>query len=206
MALMLHLTSMCQRLPLRILQVRAPLLPHRLNEVEHTDLKLSKTVARAKTSSPAADVHTWVRSWAAEDNGQTARRTAWTAGQLVSLVRNTDTPLEPFALTYAALALVCYCRTAHHGPGAPHPTVALDRLVDRADASVAQWIATGEGDATLEDVGSLTDPAAPEKLLRVCGERLLSLNVWRVGELLGRTLILLADESGGDEVCVKEEA
>lgn len=153
-------------------------------------------------------MHAWVRSWAHEDGGQTARRTAWNAGQLVSLVRNTDTPLEPFALTYAALALVCYCRTATHSSAgaSAHAPLALDRLVDRADAELGRWIATGEGDATLEDVGSLAVPGAPEKLLRVCGERLLGLRVWQVGELLGRTLILLADESGGDVVGIKEDA
>ncbi|KAK4706108.1 hypothetical protein P7C70_g91, partial [Phenoliferia sp. Uapishka_3] len=180
MALMLHLTSMCQRLPLRILQA----------------------VARASTSSPSLDVHAWVRSWAAEDDGETARRTAWHAGQLVGLVRNTDTPLEPFALTYAALALKCYCTTRAGGSGASAPqtdepcdAIELDKLVDRSDPKVVAWISTGQGDATLDGIGSLSDMEASEKVLRACGERLLALRVWLVGDLFGRTLLQLADES-----------
>ncbi|KAL8284215.1 hypothetical protein RQP46_004964 [Phenoliferia psychrophenolica] len=186
MALMLHLTSMSQRLPLRILQA----------------------VARP-TSSPAADVHAWVHSWAHEDDGKVARLTAWHAGQLVSLVRNTDTPLEPFALTYAALSLLCYCKA---GPSAPRgededagAAIALDKLVDRSDPDLQRWIATGAGDATLDDVGSLADPGAPEKLLRVCGERLGALKVWRVGELLGSTLVLLSEREGAGEDQIKVE-
>ena len=147
-----------------------------------------------------------MRNWAHEDGGQVARLTAWHAGQLVSLVRNTDAPLEPFALTYAALALVCYCHAAT-GSSAPlagqSGAIALDRLVNRSDADVAHWIATGERDATLDDVGSLSAPGAPEMLLRLCGGRLGQLKVWRVGELLGGTLLLLA--KGEREAIVGED-
>ncbi|KAM0755707.1 hypothetical protein T439DRAFT_376022 [Meredithblackwellia eburnea MCA 4105] len=205
MALMLHLTSISQRLPLRILQA----------------------VARASSSTTTQDADTWVQSWAAEDGGRVARTTAWHAGQLIGIVRTIcDTPLEPFALTYAGLALLCFC-TAQVGmpPFQPPPPprhgdimeeegglgenggdvtgteVRLDRLVERTDEDLVRWIATGRGIVTLDGVGTLEDVQAGEKVLRLCGERLSALKVWKVGELLGGTLTQLAEQA----IVVKSE-
>lgn len=202
MALMLHLTAMCQRLPLRILQA-SPLFQtrQRLLDLTWPVLPLTQVVARASTSSPTADVNAWVHSWAAEDDGKVARRTAWEAAQLLAIVGSTptDAPLEPFALTYAALALLCFATApisipvGGHGEEDLSGAIRLDKLVDSSDPELAQWIATGRGAPVLEGIGDLLSVDGAEKLLRLCGARLSSLQVWKVGEQFGGTLFQLAD-------------
>lgn len=212
MALMLHLTSMTLRLPLRLLQVRPSF--SRTDFPELT-FRLRQSLARTGDSRPAPEILDAVRAWSVEDHGQVSRATAWHAGQLFGLVRigshPHDTPIEPMALFCAspcppllpprqliwlidaAITLFSYHQNSSRCTNRLD-SIALDRLVDRADPQLASWLATGEAVPSLAVVGELDDPRAGEKLLRICGEKLVGLEVWRVGELLGKTLLQLAEE------------
>jgi hypothetical protein len=77
------------------------------------------------------------------------------------------------------------------------PKFRLDRLVDRTDSELTAWIygSPALSSALLEEpIGDLASPGAGIRLLRVAAKQLLALRVWRVGELLGRTLTELANE------------
>lgn len=146
-----------------------------------------------------------------------------------------DTPLEPFAVFYAALVLLGWCRNIRAGAGdvkleeqqeEQAPRFSLDRPMDRSDGELQAWIyggSTGAGGAWVEEVGALDAEGAGVRVLRVAARRLVALKVWRVGELLGRTLVELAREEesraagagagaggstlgGGEEEGVKAEA
>ncbi|KAK4056994.1 hypothetical protein OIO90_001894 [Microbotryomycetes sp. JL221] len=134
-----------------------------------------------------------------------------------------DSPLEPFALFYSALVLLSFCRelpktlmSAMNGivknehvvdgatrPPTPtfessEPRYQLDKLVDQQDPELQAWI-NGAGAGTsrsawITDVGELDAKGAGIRLLRLLSRSLIALKVWKVGELLGRTLIELANE------------
>ncbi|KAM0790607.1 hypothetical protein ACM66B_004471 [Microbotryomycetes sp. NB124-2] len=216
LALNLHLACMTQHLPLRILQ----------------------PLARTGEWGPGPDIFEAVHVWAKADNGRIARKSAYHAGQLLALCRTTntmsnnasssyssssassDSPLEPFALFYAALVLMVFVRelpvtlaalngvvkSEHAVDGAtrpPTPTFEaaepryqLDKLVDRHDPDLEAWVnAAGTArSAYITDVGELDAKGAGIRLLRLLSKSLIALKVWKVGELLGRTLIELANE------------
>ncbi|KAK4052462.1 hypothetical protein OIV83_002264 [Microbotryomycetes sp. JL201] len=200
LALNLHLACMTQHLPLRILQ----------------------PLARTGEWGPGPDIFEAVHVWARADNGRIARKSAYHAGQLLALCRTnpSDSPLEPFALFYAALVLMVFVRelpvtlaamngvvkNEHAVDGAtrpPTPTFEpaepryqLDRLVDRNDPDLDAWVnAAGTArSAWISDVGELDAKGAGIRLLRLLSKSLIALKVWKVGELLGRTLIELANE------------
>lgn len=172
-----------------------------------------QALALAGASTPPPDVIAGVNTWARRDGGHAARRTVWHAGQLLALCRltETDTPLEPFALFYSALVLLAFVDHSdrHHGATLHNtpPTgtgedygLRLDKLVDRNDPGLSQWLVTGEGSVSLTGIGELESDVdsevVREKLLRVIGAKLINLQAWKVGELLGRTLCQLADEGG----------
>lgn len=137
LALFVHLTALTQRLPLRVLQ------------------PLARSASAPSQASTAAKA---LRAWARADDGAVARTTAYHAGQLIALCRpahgnsgmsaSAEGPLEPFALFYAALALVAFSRESHAG-GTATPSdesqqeVALDILRDRSDPFLAAWIRSG---------------------------------------------------------------
>lgn len=137
LALFVHLTALTQRLPLRVLQ------------------PLARSASAPSQASTAANA---LRAWARADDGAVARTTAYHAGQLIALCRpahgnsgmsaSAEGPLEPFALFYAALALVAFSRESHAG-GASTPSdesqqeVALDILRDRSDPFLSAWIRSG---------------------------------------------------------------
>lgn len=134
-----------------------------------------------------------------------------------------ETPLEPFALFYATLVLLAFVRESANGTILNHggigigikqedgalngngggqtastTRIRLDRLADRSNADLSSWLhgtSSTPISATLDEpVGDLASPGAGIRLLRVAAKELIALRVWRVGELLGRTLIELANE------------
>lgn len=180
MALMVHLSFVTKRLPLRLLQ----------------------SLAQNSIAAPTDQLLDAVRTWGRDQQGQTSRITGWHAGQILGLVHleshSHDTPLEPMAIFYATLSLLLYIRETNTAGRAPSPPsaerVELDKLVDRTDPLLTAWLADGGSTPALSLVGDLDHPSAGEKLLRICGAKLMGLKVWRVGELLGKTLMQLADE------------
>ncbi|GAA6029093.1 hypothetical protein JCM8097_001590 [Rhodosporidiobolus ruineniae] len=168
MALFVHLTVLQMHLPLRVLQpfARTTLAP----------------LPAATTSA--------LRAWSTASHGAVARTTAYHAGQLLALCRpsssssslsvgtpgssygggaatssagSSEGPLEPFAIFYAALALVAFIReSAAASSSAPSATATatkdgdsqpqkedqprpleLDQLKDRSDGELQQWIHSG---------------------------------------------------------------
>lgn len=97
---------------------------------------------------------------------------------------------------YAALGVMAWAREQIPVPGgrAEGEGVKLDKLMDRSEPSLVVWIEGGEGGAYMDEVGDLSSPGAGVRVLRVAARRLMGLKVWRVGELLGRTLVELANE------------
>ncbi|GAA5991720.1 hypothetical protein JCM10908_001110 [Rhodotorula pacifica] len=208
LALFVHLTALTQRLPLRVLQ------------------PLARSASAPSQASTAAKA---LRAWARADDGAVARTTAYHAGQLIALCRpahgntgmsaSAEGPLEPFALFYAALALVAFSRESQVG-GTSTPSnesqqeVALDILRDRSDPFLAAWIRSGP---LTPPAGSSKPPAsvvpalkmlatmpatpstmrldsaqATERLLSRAAHRLRELKVWKIGELLAGVLDELA--------------
>ncbi|GAA5825298.1 hypothetical protein JCM3770_000903 [Rhodotorula araucariae] len=223
MALFVHLTALTQRLPLRVLQ----------------------PLARSATAPAQPGTHSALRSWALAGHGSVARTTAYHAAQLVALCRPgipappplvsasrstsragtpapsgtaSEGPLEPFALFYAALALVAFVReggapapgagaSAGAGAGSDGPELALDVLRDRSDAALGAWVHSGPLGAVgapgapvlvlrmLGDDGPagaeqrrLDSPRAAARVLAACARRLRELRVWKVGDLLAGVL------------------
>ncbi|BGP50450.1 hypothetical protein JCM10450v2_006369 [Rhodotorula kratochvilovae] len=216
MALFVHLTALTQRLPLRVLQ----------------------PLARSATAPAQPGTHSALRSWALAGHGSVARTTAYHAAQLLALCRPgipappplvsasraasragtpapsgtaSEGPLEPFALFYAALALVAFVREG--GAPAPAPTsgedapaeLALDVLRDRADAALGAWVHSGPLGSVPAAGGSaptlvlrmlgdepeqrrLDSPRAAARILGACARRLRELRVWKVGDLLAGVL------------------
>ncbi|BGP26569.1 hypothetical protein JCM10295v2_005522 [Rhodotorula toruloides] len=170
MALMVHLTALTQRLPIRVLQ----------------------PLARSATAPAQPATLAALRSWALAGHGSVARTTAYHAGQLIALCRpalsasvggtsssSSEGPLEPFALFYAALALVAFVREGGGGPppstdeaavvkasGSKSPSegheLVLDTLRDRSDSVLAAWVHSGP-------LGSRQVPAAAVPSLRLLG-------------------------------------
>jgi hypothetical protein len=169
-------------------------------------------LARTGDSKPSPEILDAVHTWAREADGTVARTTAYHAGQLFALVHLTpsDTPLESFALFYAVLALVAFIRelvppprsqsssssssSNRDGNGDMPIRFALDKLVDRADPELTNWIHGGDQTPSLEAVGDLGGVGAGNRILRLAGKALIGLKVWKVGELLGKTLVQLASE------------
>lgn len=210
LALFVHLTALTQSLPLRVLQ------------------PLARSASAPTQASTAAKA---LRTWAQADDGAVARTTAYHAGQLIALCRpahgntgmsaSAEGPLEPFALFYAALALVAFSRESQVGSSSSSSSssgaqqeVALDILRDRTDPFLAAWIQSGPltppaGSskpassvvpalkmlATMPSTPStmrLDAPQATERLLSRAAQRLRELKVWKIGELLAGVLDELA--------------
>ncbi|BGP57136.1 hypothetical protein JCM8202v2_004776 [Rhodotorula sphaerocarpa] len=209
LALFVHLTALTQSLPLRILQ------------------PLARSASAPTQASSAAKA---LRTWAQADDGAVARVTAYHAGQLIALCRpahgttgmsaSAEGPLEPFALFYAALALVAFSRESQLSDSppssehSPKQEVALDILRDRSDPFLAAWIRSGPltPPPGAEKVGTaavpalkmlatmpptpsamrLDSPEATERLLNRAAQRLRELKVWKIGELLAGVLDELA--------------
>lgn len=66
-------------------------------------------------------------------------------------------------------------------------SVKLDQILHRTDPTLMKWITSGEGTISLDPSlgGDLRSHGFSYKLLKVVGEWLKELKVWRVGELLG---------------------
>ncbi|GAA5941542.1 uncharacterized protein JCM15063_001616 [Sporobolomyces koalae] len=205
MALMLHLAALTHRLPLRILQ----------------------PLARVSPSSAPASAAADLSSWSTRQGGAVARETLYHAGQLFSLscsstthsTSGTESPLEPFSLFYATLAIVAWIKENSSDDSnasssstliKPEPQtesesageLALDILRDRTDPTLVAFFAsasTGASTVTpvLSNLGRLTDRSTAHKVLRLAATRLVGLKCWKVGESLGKTLM---------EVVTKEEA
>ncbi|SGY91864.1 BQ5605_C038g11703 [Microbotryum silenes-dioicae] len=184
LTLMLHLMAMSQRLPLRVLHL----------------------LARSGASRPSPEVFEAVNMWFNASRGQVSRLTAYHAGQLFALQSPNDSPWEPFALFYAALTLVAFIREAREALyqsgrslESCHAFV-LDKIRDRDDSKLQQWIYGGDDvEAFVPHLnaighGSLLEADAVDKVLRMAGAALGALKVYKVGELLGKTLIELAKE------------
>ncbi|GJN92389.1 hypothetical protein Rhopal_005419-T1 [Rhodotorula paludigena] len=215
MALLVHLTALTQRLPLRVLQ----------------------PLARSATAPTQGTTLSALRSWALASHGAVARTTAFHAGQLLALSRGgvaphagatplSDGPIEPFALFYGALALVAFVREGGVPPargdgGDKGEVLALDVLRDRTDPVVTAWVHSGPlaapaaggsalslrmlehgkgSDGSSED-GRLDGPRAAEQILSVTAQRLRALRVWKVGDLLAGVLEQFAavERRDGDE-------
>ncbi|GAA5959485.1 hypothetical protein JCM3765_002342 [Sporobolomyces pararoseus] len=185
MALMLHLAALTHRLPLRVLQ----------------------PLARVSSSSTPTDLS----AWSARQGGKVARETLYHAGQLFSLscssstssATGTESPLEPFTLFYATLAIVAWIKenaTTNDTKQEESDELALDILRDRSDPVLASFFSTSPSSSTtptLSGLGRLTDRSTGPKVLRSAANRLLGLKCWKVGESLGKTLM---------EVVAREEA
>lgn len=74
----------------------------------------------------------------------------------------------------------------------------IDKLLDRSEPELTSWIYGAAGDgragAWVDQVGELSEVGAGVRVLRTAASRLIGFKVWRVGELLGRTLVELANE------------
>ncbi|GAA5899585.1 hypothetical protein JCM5296_006951 [Sporobolomyces johnsonii] len=205
MALMLHLTALTQRLPLRVLQ----------------------PLARLASSPPSASLVASLNRWSTARSGAVARQTAYHAGQLVGLCERGqgESPLEPFALFYAGLALAAFARECGTKRAAGREEVqaaegegegdgeefALDVLRDRTDADVVAFVEATRGVIvpTLSQLGRLDEGLAGDRILKSAAARLMGLKCWKVGENLGKTLLLAvsSEQEGEGEVKgeVKEE-
>lgn len=104
--------------------------------------------------------------------------------------------MEPFALFYAALAVLAWSREQPRAEGEEvgKEQVRLDRSMDRSDPTISSWIQGAAATAYIEEVGDLSTPGAGVRVIRLAARKLTGLKVWRVGELLGRTLVELANE------------
>lgn len=195
LSLMLHLTAVTTRLPLRLLQ------------------PLARPAGAVSSAASIAHLDA-LRMWAASSNGQLARRTAYHAGQLLELANyrtspaaTSGQPLEPFALFYGALALIAFLRFAAAQEALKPLEVKeedvkmgevlwLDRLVGPDDDALAEWVADGAGEVGLKGVGALGGvdrEAVAKRLLVAVGERLKRGEVWGVGKGLGETLLRMAE-------------
>ncbi|GAA5843159.1 hypothetical protein JCM9279_001879 [Rhodotorula babjevae] len=215
LALLVHLTALTQRLPLRVLQ----------------------PLARSPSASDQPNTASALRAWAAADGGSVARTTAYHAAQLLALCRpasatpaaplqqqpqrassasragtpapgssggTSDGPLEPFALFYAALALVAFVREGGASAAAGEPAgaeLALDVVRARSDSALGGWVqhsSPTKAVAALRALGDtpaqrrLDGPWAAARVLGVCARRLRELKVWKVGDLLAGVLEQLA--------------
>lgn len=77
----------------------------------------------------------------------------------------------------------------------------IDKLLDRSEPELTSWIygslpgmEEGRAGAWVDQVGELSEVGAGVRVLRMAASRLIGFKVWRVGELLGRTLVELANE------------
>lgn len=174
-------------------------------------ISASQPLARTGDQSPSSDILSSISRWVSLSSGSIARTTIYHAGQLFALVHTTptgsDTPLEPFALFYAALAVLAWSREQQQSQteaGDSKERVRLDRHMDRSDPALTAWINGSPSVAFIDEVGDLTTPGAGVRVVRLAAKKLIGLKVWRVGELLGRTLVELANEEerrgqeGGD--------
>ncbi|GAA5953885.1 hypothetical protein JCM21900_005502 [Sporobolomyces salmonicolor] len=195
MALMLHLTALTQRLPLRVLQ----------------------PLARLFSSPPSASLLASLDRWSTAQAGTVARQTAYHAGQLFALCARGqgESPLEPFALFYAGLALAAFAREcgkrareeAKEAEEAEEQELALDVLRDRTDSVVVAFVhSTRPLTPTLAHHGRLDSPQAADRVLQSAAARLMGLRCWKVGENLGKTLLLAVRPERGGEGEVKGEA
>lgn len=244
LALLVHLTALTQRLPLRVLQVRLPRSSAWLRA--HTDLPPPvQPLARSASAPDQPSTNSALRAWAQASDGSVARTTAYHAAQLLALCRPasatsappppqpqrassasragtpapgssggaSDGPLEPFALFYAALALVAFVREGAASPaGEAGPELALDVVRARSDAGLSAWLTQSSSSSSrpvvalraLGDTPSqrrLDGPWAAARVLGVCARRLRELRVWKVGDLLAGVLEQLAAverAKGGD--------
>jgi len=117
-----------------------------------------------------------------------------------------DGPLEPFALFYAALALVAFVREGGASASAGEPAgaeLALDVVRARSDSTLGGWLQHSSSSSAkavvalraLGDTASqrrLDGPWAAARVLGVCARRLRELKVWKVGDLLAGVLEQLA--------------
>jgi hypothetical protein len=72
--------------------------------------------------------------------------------------------------------------------------IQLDRLVDRTDTALLDWIDRGLDLPVLDEIGSLQNGLEAElNVLRVCREIILKLKVWEIGESLAGSLAEIAD-------------
>lgn len=174
-------------------------------------LRVLQPLARTGESKAAGDILEAVNVWARAEKGQVARRTAWHAGQIFSLTRvgtgaPLDLPVEPMCLFYSTLVLLAYSRglrSSVNGTAASQDgespskqrerVITLDRAVHRSDAELVEWITSGEGTVILELIGDVRSSGFGEKLLRRAGEWLRDLRVWKIGELLSKSLLELAE-------------
>ncbi|GAA6060251.1 hypothetical protein JCM10212_003491 [Sporobolomyces blumeae] len=209
MALMLHLTALSHRLPLRVLQ----------------------PLARISSLVPNTSTQATLKAWSTASNGSVARETLYHAGQIIGLcctslasasnsqppappaATGTESPVEPFALFYASLAVVAWIEenavddedaeqmdSNGAGPEARGggDELALDILRDRTDPSLVSFFQSTSSSGsdtprpivpTLSNLGRLDRRATAHKVLRLAGQHLTQLKCWKVGESLGRTLI-----------------
>jgi hypothetical protein len=118
-----------------------------------------------------------------------------------SSATGTESPLEPFALFYATLAIVAWIKENAAGTKEEgNDELALDILRDRTDPVLASFFSSSPSSTTvptLSGLGKLSDRSTAHKVLRLAANRLLSLKCWKVGESLGKTLM---------EVVTREEA
>ncbi|GAA6004022.1 hypothetical protein JCM10207_006519 [Rhodosporidiobolus poonsookiae] len=212
MALYVHLTALMHHLPLRVLQ----------------------PLARTTLGPLPAETASALRTWASASHGAVARTTAYHAGQLFALCRPSSSaaagsssaasegPLQPFALFYAALALIAFLREGGGNGGdsgsGSGEELQLDVLRDRADGELQGWIYAGALDkplpgmaaptmrlssadgaastpttSTAEDAPVRLDaPRAAERVLATASARLARLKVWKVGDNLAGVLEGLA--------------
>ncbi|SCV71329.1 BQ2448_2917 [Microbotryum intermedium] len=209
LTLMLHLMAMSQRLPLRVLHVSVVRLIGSFESWVLTSAPChdcQQPLARSGGSQPSPEILEAISTWFNASRGQVSRLTAYHAGQLFALQSPIDSPWEPFALFYAALTLVAFIREMREGfhqwgRGVElRRAFVLDKVRDRDDAELQQWIEGGEGgDAFVPHLeaikgSSLLEADAVDKVLRMAGVALGALKVYKVGELLGKTLIELAKE------------
>lgn len=200
MSLMLNLSAMTSRLPLRILQVSSSsALLFDLLTNHHQPQKIRQPLIRTATFDHSTV--TALQTWSLEESGRKARTTLYHAAQLYALVRigtfPQDSPLDPMCVFYAALTMLCYIRqgprsslSSFNGGGGEQgrPTIELDRLIDRSDPRLLAFLQDGRAIPCLDQIGSLASPGASAAVVRECRALLAKLKVWSVGESLAETL------------------
>lgn len=162
----------------------------------------------------------YLRLWATQGGGRVARETLYYAGQILGLCqisrRNDmfEAPGEPLTLFYACITILCFVRhcssvatAAGKSPSASSatsaspvvvsssaPRLCLDRLVDKTDEDVVDFLEHGAiGDVYLTELGPLAESQMRERLLRHVAALLFKMRVWKVGNLLGQTLLSMIE-------------
>ncbi|CAK7220673.1 hypothetical protein SBRCBS47491_004269, partial [Sporothrix bragantina] len=135
-------------------------------------------------SSESAESRQQVQAWMEQDGGSTARSAVSFAGRLLGVLREHKSvaPYEPMATALCVITLWTYSRATlensdGHGQERRRGVLRLDGFNDFNDkVSVSDWISgKSKKGAHLRDVGDISRPGAPSRILSVAIEHMREL-------------------------------